>query len=348
MNTQKRLELETLKNIPVEKQLEIMLNATSKQYNPSEIAAIGECLEKELRKGARERQATSTGGKHPQLRKKMSEPGQEGRVLDAVGNHFDLSRGTYSKIRFVVEHGSEEQIQQMDKNKKIDRVWREVRKDQRIAKVQKQAETFVDTDSVRIICGDMREKMLEIDEQSIDCIVTDPPWKREYLPLWNELGRLAERVLVPGGFLFAYTACFFLPDCLAGLSEHLEFYYPITITFDTGYVVQQRNIRGKHKIVAIYNKPPRRLAERCLDSWIKSSGAEKDLHPWQQPVDDLKDWIDACTRPGNIILDPCCGSGSFLVLGRKMHRRVIGIDVDPQAIETTKGRLEELEIGKNS
>ena len=49
------------------------------------------------------------------------------------------------------------------------------------------------------------------------------------------------------------------------------------------------------------------------------------------------------THPhGDIVLDPFCGSGTTCVAAAKLGRRFIGIDVNPEAIEITSSRLDEL------
>jgi DNA modification methylase len=43
--------------------------------------------------------------------------------------------------------------------------------------------------------------------------------------------------------------------------------------------------------------------------------------------------------PGNIILDPFCGSGTTLLAAKRMNRQAIGIDVDESACEIAASRL---------
>ena len=53
--------------------------------------------------------------------------------------------------------------------------------------------------------GPMQERGLEIPDESIPMILTDPPYKREDLYLYDELAKLAQRVLEPGGNLCTYV-----------------------------------------------------------------------------------------------------------------------------------------------
>ena len=47
--------------------------------------------------------------------------------------------------------------------------------------------------------GPMQEKGLEIADNFIDLIITDPPYSEESIPLYGDAAKLAQRVLKPGG-----------------------------------------------------------------------------------------------------------------------------------------------------
>lgn len=72
----------------------------------------------------------------------------------------------------------------------------------------------------------------------------------------------------------------------------------------------------------------------------KTSG----YHPTQKPLELLNRCILAASKPGDIILDPFCGSGTTGVAAVKNNRRFIGIDIEEQYCELTQKRiLDELE-----
>lgn len=62
-------------------------------------------------------------------------------------------------------------------------------------------------------------------------------------------------------------------------------------------------------------------------------------HPTQKPVSVLEVWIKYLTNPGDLILDPMCGSGSTLVASLKQGRKCIGIEIDPNYCEIAKKRI---------
>jgi|SRR5215471_7826469 len=58
------------------------------------------------------------------------------------------------------------------------------------------------------------------------------------------------------------------------------------------------------------------------------------LHAAEKPVELLQRLIECSTLPGDMVLDPCCGSGSTLVACRESKRAGIGIELDPTFYNT--------------
>jgi adenine-specific DNA-methyltransferase len=63
------------------------------------------------------------------------------------------------------------------------------------------------------------------------------------------------------------------------------------------------------------------------------------LHPTQKPVSILKPLIGAFSEPGNVVLDPFCGSGSTLAAAQELGWRYNGIELDPRHYRTACDRL---------
>jgi predicted methyltransferase len=88
-------------------------------------------------------------------------------------------------------------------------------------------------EDIRIIEGDFRVVGKNISDDSVDLMFTDPPYAREYLEVWEELGKLAHLVLKRGGFLASYTGTDYLDAVTARLSQHLDYYTLIPGVFDS-------------------------------------------------------------------------------------------------------------------
>ncbi len=72
---------------------------------------------------------------------------------------------------------------------------------------------------------------------------------------------------------------------------------------------------------------------------INNMAKERVGYPTQKPLALLELLINACSPPGGLVLDPCCGSGTTLVAAQRLARHAIGLDASPQAVELTRQRL---------
>ncbi|MBF0263547.1 MAG: ParB N-terminal domain-containing protein [Magnetococcales bacterium] len=80
------------------------------------------------------------------------------------------------------------------------------------------------SDRYRIIHGGC-EQALSLDAGSVDWIVTDPPYPKEHLPLFDALGEIAAHVLRPGGALLVMVGQFHLPEIIRKLEMHLSYHW---------------------------------------------------------------------------------------------------------------------------
>jgi site-specific DNA-methyltransferase (adenine-specific) len=81
--------------------------------------------------------------------------------------------------------------------------------------------------------------------------------------------------------------------------------------------------------------------EQVPDNVLRSGFAkgEGGRHVAQKPVKLLRALIELTTLPGQIVLDPFCGSGSTLVAAKSAGREYLGFEVDPEAVKVAKERL---------
>jgi site-specific DNA-methyltransferase (adenine-specific) len=63
----------------------------------------------------------------------------------------------------------------------------------------------------------------------------------------------------------------------------------------------------------------------CLD-WPRDNVSEK-LHPTQKPIELLKTLISIFTDEGDVVIDPCAGSGSTLVAAQELKRKGFGFEI---------------------
>ena len=76
------------------------------------------------------------------------------------------------------------------------------------------------------------------------------------------------------------------------------------------------------------------------------SGAEREkgadgakAHPTQKPESLLYRILLACTKPGDVVLDPFFGTGTTGAVARRLGRRWIGIEREPAYVEVARARI---------
>jgi DNA modification methylase len=72
---------------------------------------------------------------------------------------------------------------------------------------------------------------------------------------------------------------------------------------------------------------------------LNSRSTERVGYPTQKPEVLIGRLISLSSSPGNVVLDPFCGSGTTLAVAQRLGRRWIGIDENPVAIAITEQRL---------
>jgi site-specific DNA-methyltransferase (adenine-specific) len=71
---------------------------------------------------------------------------------------------------------------------------------------------------------------------------------------------------------------------------------------------------------------------------------ERTGYPTQKPEALLERLIGSCSGPDDVVLDPYAGSGTALVVGARLGRRVIGVDSSAEALDVIRQRLSQLGI----
>jgi site-specific DNA-methyltransferase (adenine-specific) len=74
--------------------------------------------------------------------------------------------------------------------------------------------------------------------------------------------------------------------------------------------------------------------------YLNPKARERTGYPTQKPLALLERIVALASRPGDVVLDPFCGSGTALVAAVSLGRRAVGIDASEAAVALTRARLE--------
>jgi DNA modification methylase len=72
---------------------------------------------------------------------------------------------------------------------------------------------------------------------------------------------------------------------------------------------------------------------------VSDTTAPQRQHPCPRPLDQVKFIVSQWVRPGGIVLDPFCGSGTSVVAARELGRCAIGIEIEERYCEIAARRL---------
>ena len=123
-------------------------------------------------------------------------------------------------------------------------------------------------------------------------------------------------------------------------------YYPLFFTKNYSPQVLKANMRivgaTEFAIVLYRDKLPKfnnngKMVMNCFD-WERDSETPK-VHPTQKPVQLLKRLIQLFTDEGEVVIDPCCGSGSTLLAAAKMDRKAYGFEIDRKFFNDAKNKV---------
>jgi site-specific DNA-methyltransferase (adenine-specific) len=84
----------------------------------------------------------------------------------------------------------------------------------------------------------------------------------------------------------------------------------------------------------------------CID-WEKDSDSEK-IHPTQKPVKLLERLIEIFTDEGDVVIDPCAGSGSTLIAAENLNRKAYGFEIKKQFWMKANKWLEDTRVAKQN
>lgn len=203
----------------------------------------------------------------------------------------------------------------------------------------------------KIYCGDCLEFMKGMDDNSVDLVLTDPPygigmhkqiglkkgekgnkWAKFSNHKWDDsppdkkcfdqIFRTSKNQIIWGGNYFGLPAsrCFLIWDKI-NRCDYADCEMAWT-NYDTSariFTYGRGNMQG-------FRYPER-------------------THPTEKPVILMKWCMETRSKPNDLIFDPFCGSGTTCVAAKMLGRNYIGIDISEEYCEIARMRLKAVDTG---
>lgn len=195
--------------------------------------------------------------------------------------------------------------------------------------------------SHQMLHGNMDDLCPTLEAESIDAVVTDPPYPKEHLPLFGQLAQHAARLLKPGGSCIVLTGQSYLPQVLGLMTPHLRYHWTLAYLTPGGQAAQlwQRKVNT-------FWKPLLWLVKgEYTGPWIgdvsrsKPNDNDKRFHHWGQSETGMFDLIQRVTQPGQRVLDPFAGAGTTGLACIRAGRSFVGIELDEKKFLLARDRL---------
>ena len=124
-------------------------------------------------------------------------------------------------------------------------------------------------------------------------------------------------------------------------------HYPIFFVKNYSAQVLKANMRivgaTEHALVFYRDKLPKfRGQGRMVFDWFKWIPDNRNIpkiHPTQKPVNLLKTLIQIFTDEGDVVIDPCAGSGSTLRAAHDLQRPSYGFEIDRNMCALAKSTM---------
>ena len=307
------------------------------------------------------------------IRKSKSDSAINGEV-DAFNEFFDIPepidtrkevakkagvshgmKSQFDKIKDSIDEETKDKLRSGDTT--IGNVFKKVKakeKQDKVEKYAKQAESIeIKSKLIDLRFGDFMEVLNDIPDNSIDLILTDPPYPQKYLNEWTKLGEFAEKKLKDGGFLIAYSGHMYLPTVINNvLQSGMKWYWLGSClhgNMGEGKIAQvfEVNMFAKHKPILFFQKGgDKQKQENWTEDVFLSEIGSKDYHYWGQSV-PIFDKIIKTFQPESII-DPFMGGGTTAIAAMINGIKCYGAEIDETAYNTSKKRINEYDEEQQS
>ena len=233
-----------------------------------------------------------------------------------------------------------------------------------------------------VYLGDCIQGLKKIPENSIDCVITDPPynilnvsdikiknviikrdmgWDRGCLDIPQIMGEF-ERILKDGGTFLIFCSDRQLGGYITYCDVSTALRYSNTLVWvdRLGHPkIRKRSFSNHTQYIAFGHKE---IEERYTFNWLGEKKMWNVLnyngcmsfeygrrgewmgHPTQKPTKLIRHLIKIVSDKGDIILDPFAGSGTTLVCAKQLGRRFIGFEIKYEYYSIIQKRLSQTSI----
>lgn len=200
--------------------------------------------------------------------------------------------------------------------------------------------------------GDCLDVLRDIPAETVDSIITDPPYgidyrSRTHKPIANDKSPFvwwlhdAYRVLRDGSGLLCFCRWDVQEDFRRAV-EWAGFRVRSQVVWDRvshGMGDTRAMFSPRHDVLWFATKGRFAFPGKRPASIIAASRSNRPIHPTEKPVDLMRQLVRAITPDDGLVLDPCAGSGATGVGAIAEGRRFVGVELDEGYVALARKRL---------
>uniref|UniRef100_A0A6M3K2P8 Putative methyltransferase n=1 Tax=viral metagenome TaxID=1070528 RepID=A0A6M3K2P8_9ZZZZ len=217
--------------------------------------------------------------------------------------------------------------------------------DKPIGESDSKFESFTDS-GITIYQASCLDIIPTLDDNSINCLLTDPPWQVEFdstfmsdtdqnmLDLTASMLEMVKSKLSPGALCWMFCASKHLVKGTIysmiqklGYSMFEQFfiwYKPQTAHSSHPY----NELKNDYEPAILFSKSTARSFNFPMYAVKSASSPSRKVHPAQKPDEVIELIVSNSTTKHELVLDPFCGSGRVGAVCKKLSRRAIMVDSD--------------------
>ena len=222
-----------------------------------------------------------------------------------------------------------------------------------------------------LLHGDCLELMKDIPDESIDLVVTDPPYKTTSRGSSGGTGGILKEEINKRGKVFKHNDIEFnewLPELYRVLKdtghayimsnnknlknmlmeiENVGFNIYKTLIWAKNSPITNMYYMDSHEYIIFCRKGKAKRINNCgTKSVLNVDNPRNKVHPTEKPVELMEVLITNSSQEGELVFDPFMGSGTTGVACLNTNRNFIGIELDETYFNIAKERIENHEVRK--
>ena len=220
--------------------------------------------------------------------------------------------------------------------------------------------------------GDCLEYMRTLEDESIDLIVTDPPYPTTSRGNAGNSGGMLQKEINKKGKVFEHNnidCTEYAPEFYRVLKEgshcyvmtnHINlikmlnvftdcgFHFIKSLIWNKGNKIMGQYYMSQFEYILFFRKGYGKKINNCGTADILSvpnkktkDESGKNIHDTEKPVELMKILIENSTQKGDVVLDPFVGVGASALACIESERNYIGIELDEGYFNIAKKRIDE-------